>query len=208
MARRQQERAVRTRAVIVRAAAEVFDECGFAGASINKIIRRAGTTMGGIYFHFPSKEALARAVMADQAADLTFAPGPDGLQRLIDITMDVARQLQTNVLLRAGVRLAVEQGAFGMQDGTAYQWWIERFTEQLTAARKQGDLLPHVEEAEVARILVGSYSGTQLLSQILTGRDDLPGQIALLWGLFLPGIAQPEAISRIVLDSAAPRATA
>lgn len=206
MARRQ-ERAIKTRAAIVRAAAEVFDECGFAGASISKIIQRAGTTMGAMYFHFPSKEALAQAVMADQAADMIFEPGRDGLQRLVEISMDVAHQPRTDVLLRAGVRLAVEQGAFGMQDGTAYQWWIDRFTEQLTAAREQGDLLPQVDEAACARMLVGAYSGTQLLSQIMTGREDLPEQVAALWRFVLPGIAEPEAISRLDLETAGPKAT-
>jgi AcrR family transcriptional regulator len=200
----RQERALRTRARILRAAAEVFDEQGFAAASLSKIVKRAGVTMGAVYFHFSSKEELATAVMAEQAADVTFREGEDGLQRLIDITMELAYQLQKNVLLRAGVRLAVEQGAFGVSDEAAYLLWIERFRKQLTAARDRGELLSQVEPADLARVLVGAYTGTQLLSQISTGRADLPERIAALWRYLLPGIAAPAAIAHLVLPPRIP----
>ncbi|MEV7026600.1 ScbR family autoregulator-binding transcription factor, partial [Kitasatospora sp. NPDC093558] len=193
----KQERAIRTKAVILRAAAEVFDEFGFSGASISKIMKRAGVTPGGMYFHFKSKEALAVEVMMAQADDLDLPRGEDGLQQLIDTTFDIAFELQTNTLLRAGVRLAVEQGEFGVQDDRAYQAWADHFAQQLRAARASGDLLPDVDEEEFARILVGAYSGTQLFSQIASGRADLPDRIESLWRFLLPGIATPEARARL-----------
>lgn len=137
-----QERAVRTREVILRAAAEVFDEFGFSGASISKIMKRAGVTQGGMYFHFPSKEALAQAVMVEQGGGLELPPGENGLQRLIDITLYLAEELQTNPKLRAGVRLAVEQGEFGVQDDSAYRAWAEEFGGQLSAARGRANCSP------------------------------------------------------------------
>ncbi|MDH6117485.1 ScbR family autoregulator-binding transcription factor [Kitasatospora sp. GAS204B] len=210
MAEPKQERAIRTRAVLIRAAAEVFDELGFSGSSLNKILQRSGTTMGALYFHFESKEALARAVMAAQATDLALPPGVDGLARLIDITRDLARQLQHNVLFRAGVRLAVEQGAFGLRDGTAYELWIAEFEQQLAAARRRGELLPEVHGPEFARLLVGAFSGTQLLSQIATGRADLPERITALWRYLLPGIAVAELVPQLrsTLDAGATAARA
>jgi AcrR family transcriptional regulator len=48
----KQERAVQTRESLLRAAAEVFDEYGYSGASINRILKRAGLTAGALYFHF------------------------------------------------------------------------------------------------------------------------------------------------------------
>lgn len=109
--RAPQLRAVQTRAAILRAAAEVFDEFGFSGASISKIMKRADVTQGGMYFHFGSKEELAYAVMVGQGDGLEFPEGEDGLQHLVDITLYLAEQLQHNPVLRAGVRLAVEQGS-------------------------------------------------------------------------------------------------
>ncbi|MFC9537071.1 ScbR family autoregulator-binding transcription factor [Streptomyces sp. NPDC056975] len=199
MTRPQQERAVKTRAALVRAAAEEFDLHGYAGTSITKIVKRAGSTMGALYFHFDSKDDLARAVMADQASDLPELEGSSGLQHLIDLTLALAQELQRNVLLRAGVQLAVEQGAFGLQDDAAYQLWITNFKEELIVAQALGELRDGVDPQGFARVLVGSYSGTQLLSQISARRSDLPERIAELWSYFLPAVAAPEVIDNLVL---------
>ncbi|MER7106033.1 TetR family transcriptional regulator, partial [Streptomyces humidus] len=48
----RQERGVQTRRQLLRAAAEVFDESGFAGASIKDILQQAELTAGALYFHF------------------------------------------------------------------------------------------------------------------------------------------------------------
>jgi len=61
------ERGDRSRARILEAAAQVFAEDGYAGASMARILAAAGATKGGFYFHFASKEALAVAVVDDQA---------------------------------------------------------------------------------------------------------------------------------------------
>lgn len=136
--RAPQLRAVQTKAAILRAAAEVFDEFGFSGASISKIMKRADVTQGGMYFHFSSKEELAYAVMVGQGDGLEFPAGEDGLQHLVDITLYLAEQLQHNPVLRAGVRLAVEQGEFGLRDDVAYQAWVLEFRQQLRFARAKG----------------------------------------------------------------------
>ena len=60
------DRADRSRRAILDAAAPVFAERGYTAASLNQIIEASGLTKGGFYFHFPSKLALARAVIADQ----------------------------------------------------------------------------------------------------------------------------------------------
>ncbi|MFJ3229984.1 ScbR family autoregulator-binding transcription factor [Streptomyces sp. NPDC086787] len=204
MAQHQQERAVRTRAALIKAAAEEFDLAGFAGTSTTKIIKRAGSTMGALYFHFGSKEGVAKAVMAEQAADLPELVGRSGLQHLVDLTLELARELRGNVLLRAGVRLAVEQGAFGIQDDTAYQLWITRFKEELIVADALGELREGVDPAGFARVLVGAYSGTQLLSRISTGHEDLLERIAELWRYFLPAIATPEVIATLEFETRGP----
>lgn len=195
------ERAAMTKRRIVHAAAAVFEEHGFNGARLTMITKQAGLTMGAIYFHFESKEDLARAVMLQQADDLELPEGDDGLQKLIDTTMYLAGQLRVNALLRAGVRLAVEQGSFGMRDDTAYLQWADQFREQLIAARLRGDLLPEVDETDLSQLLVSAYSGTQLLSELSSSRADLPDRILTMWRYLLPGVAAPEARQRLRLDT-------
>ncbi|MFE6838134.1 ScbR family autoregulator-binding transcription factor [Streptomyces sp. NPDC057705] len=187
--RAPQLRAVQTKAAILRAAAEVFDEFGFSGASISKIMKRADVTQGGMYFHFSSKEELAYAVMVGQGDGLVFPEGEDGLQHLVDITLYLAEELRHNPVLRAGVRLAVEQGEFGLRDDVAYQAWVLEFRQQLRFARAKGELQPDVDDHELAWVLVSSFTGAQLFSQASTGRADLPQRIASLWRYLLPAVA-------------------
>nr|WP_202446752.1 ScbR family autoregulator-binding transcription factor [Streptomyces sp. SID5468] len=200
VARLRQERAVRTREKIVLAAASVFEERGFARASISEILARAGVTKGALYFHFPSKEALAQGVMAAQGDALELPGGTAGLQNLIDLTLYLAGALQRDPLFRAGVRLAVEQAAFGMRDTTPYQLWIEAFGVQLVAAKERGEMWPHVEPERIARLLVGAYSGIQLLSKFYTDRADLPERVAEMWRCLLPGIAVPGMVAHLRID--------
>lgn len=188
----KQERAVKTREAILYAAAEVFDECGYSGASISKIMTRANVTQGGMYFHFKSKRGLAQAVMAHQQEFVRFPDGVEGLQRLIDLSFFLARELQRNVLFRASVRLAVEQGEFGVRDDTAYQEWVDHFHAHLCVARERGELLPEVDEREFANVLVGAYSGTQIFSNVSSGRADLPERLVSMWRYLLPSIATPQ----------------
>ncbi|MFB7300628.1 ScbR family autoregulator-binding transcription factor [Streptomyces rubiginosohelvolus] len=197
MAEPKQERAVKTRESILYAAAEVFDEYGYTGASISKIMERAQVTQGGMYFHFKSKLGLAQAVLAQQQEFVSIPHGVPGLQRLVDLNFFLARELQTNVLFRASVRLAVEQGDFGMSDVTAYQEWVEQFHAMLCGAREQGELLPNVDEREVANVLVGAYSGIQMFSNIASGRDDLQERVGSMWRIMLPGIATPQTIEKL-----------
>lgn len=55
----------RTRTVLLEAAAEVFAERGYDGASVDEIARTAGVSVGSIYSRFGNKQGLFRALMAD-----------------------------------------------------------------------------------------------------------------------------------------------
>ena len=52
-----------TRRHILEVAAAGFAESGFAGTSLNDVIKQAGVTKGGFYFHFRSKGSLAVEVI-------------------------------------------------------------------------------------------------------------------------------------------------
>ncbi|WP_327678599.1 ScbR family autoregulator-binding transcription factor [Kitasatospora sp. NBC_00458] len=197
MARAKQDRAVRTRDTILRAAAQIFDEYGFSGSSVSKIINQAGTTQGAMYFHFKSKEDLAKAVIDEQASDLDLPGQPSGLRQLIGLNLYLADELQENVLLRAGVTLAVEQGQLGLRDFSPYEMWAEQFRAELEAARLTGELLDDVEIEELAQVLVAAYTGSQIMSHLRTGRADLPQRIIQLWWYLLPGMAPASVVAEL-----------
>ena len=76
----KQERAVRTRAAVLRSAAEIFDTDGFVSASLSSISHRAGVSSGALHFHFANKGALAAAIekSAEQRLWNITGPTPDG----------------------------------------------------------------------------------------------------------------------------------
>ncbi|QVQ50183.1 TetR/AcrR family transcriptional regulator [Spiractinospora alimapuensis] len=61
----QQERSRETVAVLLEAAAQVFERDGYSATTTNRIAARAGVSIGSLYQYFPNKEALV-AALAEQ----------------------------------------------------------------------------------------------------------------------------------------------
>ncbi|MBV7695801.1 ScbR family autoregulator-binding transcription factor [Streptomyces sp. TRM70350] len=200
----KQERAIRTRRAILEAAGAVFDEHGYTSTTIAMVLERAEVTKGALYFHFPSKESLAQAVLDEQVPFGAIPSQPCKLQEVIDITFVVGQRLLNNALLRGSVRLAVDQCAPPGVDHTGpFRQWTDHLTPLLEKARAQGELLPTVDPRETVELLVGAFTGIQLMSRALTGRDDLGRRLSVLWSHMLPSIAVPGLL--LGLDSRADR---
>ncbi|MFE9904752.1 ScbR family autoregulator-binding transcription factor [Streptomyces achromogenes] len=193
----RQERGIRSRRLILEAAAHVFDERGYDAASTNEILARADLTRGALYHHFPSKEAIATALIEAHGQALVVPHQEVVLQAVIDLTLGFARQLQHDPILRASVRLAVEQSSFAPPTNTPYQQSITAIEDLLRRAGQQGELLPGTNLPEVAQTIVGSFTGLQVMSQIYSDRQDLPERVSALWRLILPGLASPGILPRL-----------
>ena len=68
--RRRTERGTRSRERVLEAAMAAFGDRGYEGASMAVIARDAGVTKSVIYDHFPSKAALHKALVEQQARAL------------------------------------------------------------------------------------------------------------------------------------------
>ncbi|MFF9364696.1 ScbR family autoregulator-binding transcription factor [Streptomyces griseoluteus] len=205
----RQARAIQTRKTILLAAAAVFDERGYSAATITEILARAGVTKGGLYFHFASKEELALGVIAAQLEVGPLPPQRTKVQELIDQGLLFAHQLRHDPLTRASVGLAMDQWGEGPErsnpfHGTPFQSWANRLTQLLVDARERGELLPHVDPAETAELLAGSFTGIQWMSQILCERADLDERVTVLLRHLLPSITLPQLMP--TLDLAPDRA--
>lgn len=66
----EQERAQARHERILEAALRVFASKGYRDAAVDDIAARSGTSKGGIYFHFPGKQALFLALLDRTAARL------------------------------------------------------------------------------------------------------------------------------------------
>ncbi|MEV7026583.1 ScbR family autoregulator-binding transcription factor [Kitasatospora sp. NPDC093558] len=199
----RQERAVQTRRSILEAAASVFDEFGYEGATIGEVVARAGVTRGALYFHFASKRDLALGVVEEQFVRGPLPERSCKLQEFVDTGMVLAHLMPRDALLSAGARLSLGQDLFGDLRGGAFEGWINRGEEMLAVAKERGELLPHVVPAETAWLLMGAWTGVQIQSQKLTGRADLERRVAGLYQLVMPSIAMPGVLA--TLDLAADR---
>ncbi|MEU1090077.1 ScbR family autoregulator-binding transcription factor [Streptomyces sp. NPDC005576] len=194
----RQERAIETRRKLLVGAAEVFDERGYAAASINEIQERSGITKGAMYFHFKSKEEIAKGVMAAQteaslgARDSSASP----MQQVIDFTHELAHRLRTDVLFRASIRLTVEQRMFQPDDSGMYNWWLRAFARDLARAQGASELRAELVPEDVAASVVGSFTGIQILSYVTTGHRDLHQRLTHWWRQILPGIVTPEVVAK------------
>lgn len=190
----KQARAEQTRDAIVRGAAEAFDRHGFVGATLNDMINYADVTKGALYFHFSSKEELARAVIQRQhevsiGRALEFLQGDvPGLTSAILLTQSMVQQLIEDPVARAGLRLTLENGAFLDPSPNPYEDWIEATEKLLERAIAEGDMQLPLSARDMAWYITASFIGVQLMSQVLTGREDLPQRIRQMWEVLIPAL--------------------
>ncbi len=66
MARKQQQRTLKTRQKILDAAHELFEDFGYEQTSVDMICQRAGVAKGTVFAHFSDKASLLTAVKIEQ----------------------------------------------------------------------------------------------------------------------------------------------
>lgn len=194
----QQARAVETRAVIIRAAADVFGTLGFGGASMADICVAARLTKGALYFHFASKDALALAVI-DAQHERAIALGDEllhsdqpGLQVLLRMAFELGKQVRDDPVSRAGIRLTMESSNLSVPIVTPYRDWMAACEVLLRRAIRDGDVRPDVDVAAAAHFISPAFTGVQVVSGVLTGRADLMQRLVEMWSFVLPSLVVPE----------------
>ncbi|MEU5424073.1 ScbR family autoregulator-binding transcription factor [Streptomyces olivoreticuli] len=196
----KQDRAIRTRRAILEAAAVVFDERGYDAATISEILARAEVTKGALYFHFASKEDLARAVVQTRMSVTALRPElprSSKMQELVDIGMIFTHRLLVDPVLRGSVRLSIEHSATAAHRDGRFDEWTELHTRTLMEGKERGEVLPHVMPSEVAELIVAAYGGINALSQTVCGRADLERRAIVLYEHLMPGVAVPAVLARL-----------
>jgi AcrR family transcriptional regulator len=162
---------------------------------MNDIVDAAGVTKGALYFHFPSKEALAVAIVEEQFAqwppvvEAIIEHSPDAMISIIALTYEVGTRFRDDILITAGVRLSFERELVNADMPTPFVGWVDTLQDLFSRARREGLLRAGVLPAPAARALVGSFFGVQHISEMLTNRADLEGRLDEFWKIFLVGVA-------------------
>lgn len=189
-----QDRAKATREAIIAGAASVFEANGYASASLTEVAEHAKVTKGALYFHFKSKEELAKAVIHAQhkmSLDQSTAilqEKHSALTAMRLLCRSFGQQLLDESVVRAGIRLTFEASSFGHAVQQPYLDWISTMESLVRAAQREGSVRSSVEPAALARYIVASFTGVQMLAEVRTERRDLMEEIEQMWGFLLAGI--------------------
>ncbi|MGW4669141.1 TetR family transcriptional regulator [Streptomyces sp. NPDC004324] len=215
----KQVRAARTRQALVRAAAEVFADDGYALASLPAISRRAGVSTGALHFHFPSKDLLAREVEAAATVSLqklaarqdvpaARAPGaPGGSARpgpaappagpalggaALRLLVDVSRDLVLGLSADPVLRAGFGLGGDPSRKGGEGpgRWWNEWVHALLREAHGAGELAEGVSPEAAAVAVVAATLGLAGLASRHRFHFS-PHLVEQFWALLLPGLAAP-----------------
>ncbi|MYT27413.1 MULTISPECIES: ScbR family autoregulator-binding transcription factor [unclassified Streptomyces] len=192
----RQARAIQTRRQILEAAGVVFDQLGYESATITEILSRAGVTKGALYFHFDSKESLARGVLAEAVTTEGVLPQESKLQECVDLGLVLAHRVPREPMLSAAIRLSADQKARTLF-GTSWTAWANLMGEYLDLAKAQGELLPNTVPQETAMIIVAAWTGVEIVTSDLKDGECLERRISRLYDHLLPSIAVPGVLAKL-----------
>ncbi|MFJ7149050.1 ScbR family autoregulator-binding transcription factor [Streptomyces sp. NPDC100445] len=190
----KQERSARTRLRVLFGAAELFTQRGFRQTSVQDVADRVEMTKGAVYFHYPTKEALAVAIVEEHYArwpKMLEEVAKEGLSPLSTAERMLewaATAFQNDVIVQAGARLQIERPQIDAELPTPYVDWISLLESLLTSAGEAGELRPGVTPAAAARSLVSAFFGSQHVSDVLNGRADVVRSWQDLGGLLFQAI--------------------
>jgi AcrR family transcriptional regulator len=192
-----QDRAARTRRLVLEAAAREFDSSGYRGSSLSRITRAAGTSVGALTFHFPSKQELAGAVRAQGYAATSAAVAQvsarqePALRAVASLGVALTELLEEDVVVRAAARLSREDPACAPQWTSA--WWpaVEDRLRSPGGARTPAEARALASLA--AFLVLGAENDIRRRTACPAAPQGRPAQrVAHIWELVLRGLAAPD----------------
>jgi AcrR family transcriptional regulator len=196
----RQARSEITRRKIVDAAVDLFVDGGYGATGLGDIIDRVGVTKGALYYHFDSKESLARAIVADGITtvmesfiEISSTPAP-ALENMIHGTFVVADLTRNDKLAGTAIRLARTLGEFSDVASQAYNAWVRALSAQAAQAQDEGDVHDDMDPKAIGEVVLAATLGVELLSNAVSGSSDLIRRLARAWEVLLQSIATPDAL--------------
>lgn len=149
--RRSLAEAEDTRRRVLDAALGVFDECGYADATMERISQRAGVTRGAVYHHFEDKADLLFLLLRREGEEVMrplmagLGSGASPLERVSAFLRLYFSELDGNARFRAVVNLLLFPGAGAPKDARAqtrlgFESWFKAFRMVLDEAQQQDEL--------------------------------------------------------------------
>ena len=172
-----------TRERIIAKAAELFNQRGLEGTSMTDLMEATGLEKGGIYRHFPSKEAVA-AKAFDYAWEAAFQERVRDLDR-IQGSVEQLKHLIANFVER---RSSIPGGcpllntAIDADDGNlvlrerarqALSEWRSLLISVIDKGIQRQEIRSGVDPNSLAMLIIGSLEGALMISRLERKRDAL-----------------------------------
>ena len=171
------EKGRQTRRDIVRKAAPLFNQKGFAGTSMSDLMAATGLQKGGLYRHFESKELLAQ-----EAFDYAWARAVSGRLDSLDEVPGAVGRLQGMIANFINKREGLVPGgcplmnaAVEADDGNtvlrararkALAGWTDRVAAIVRDGITKGEIDASVDPQEFADVFVGVLEGALMISRL------------------------------------------
>jgi AcrR family transcriptional regulator len=159
------EAKARTREQLLDAAARIFAQKGYAGASVEEIAESAGYSIGALYSNFASKEQLFLELMAARGerrvAEVTeMLDADDPVEELAGLMERSAGRDPDLMALRAEFWLYAVRNPDAMGALTAQRrQQVEALIDVIGAATERWGTPPDVPAAEVATVVLAMFQG-------------------------------------------------
>lgn len=183
----EEERSLQARNKVLMATVEAVNEQAYECATLADLAQRAGVTTEAVHVLFPSKDAVAHALIEMQHARTQARAqairdrGYPALEVMLRVSADLMREVASDPLVRAGIRLATEIHLLESPPTRSWGEWIAFNDALMTIARDEGDLTRDFDLHDIAEILTGSLAGLIVVSNLL---EDLPRLILRARGLW------------------------
>lgn len=187
----QMTKAERTRARLLSAAREVFEDAPYADVRIDWIARGAGVSHGTFYTHFDSKEQIF-SVLADELIEEIFAASRVGDATLVEPRQRIyaanvhylqAIESRERLLFRLHEAAAVEE-VFRARLDRAYDMFYERIEHGLARMQAHGLANPSLRARPTVRALAAMVENFALVwvrSKEGLARDEAAAVLTELW---------------------------
>jgi AcrR family transcriptional regulator len=195
----QSERKEETRRQILDAAAAAFAKDGYAAMSLNDVIRHSELTKGAFYFHFPSKEALALAVVDDlreswtsmvtQAVDLE-RPATEQAREMAALVVEAyGGNSHFRALGRLVPELVATRPDLAQELQATLFMWIDFIEAIIVRGQSDGAFRTDLSSRQIAETIFGAFNGVEEFSELASGGADLRQRVETLWQLLEDGLA-------------------
>ncbi len=195
-----QARSAETRQRIIDAAVELFAEHGYWAVGLAAICGKADVTTGAFYYHFPSKDSLATAIVGQgwpkvaSVAERYSASPNAGLEAVIGMTFAISDLMKRDPTVGMGQHFNLAFSQLSEEFRRESEHRASSFIQTVGHMIDSTDIRDDITAEEVGTQLWMNVNGCHILSEKMG--DSYVSRMKRSWLTLLRGAVPPEKLAR------------